>query len=78
MKGAGMTAKAHGAIHAILMALQAANIGDIAGYTHVLPPKYATAALFLVAAVQALIGVWNHYYNPDGTPAQVAYLPRPK
>ncbi|MGO9073263.1 MAG: hypothetical protein ACLPLR_08740 [Terriglobales bacterium] len=39
--------------------------------------KTQAAVLLIVALAQAALGWWAHYSNPDGTPATVAFVPKP-
>ena len=41
---------------------------------NVVPPHYQPAVALVVAGLQGLIAWHAHYYNPDGTPSEVAYI----
>ena len=56
---------------ALAMILQAAN-----QYSDVLPPKWKPFAALGVGLIQVLLAWRAHYFNPDGTPAQAAWLPK--
>jgi hypothetical protein len=38
-----------------------------------IPPHHQLVVAMVLGAFQAVVGVVNHNYNPDGTPASVAY-----
>jgi hypothetical protein len=38
-----------------------------------IPPQYQLVVATVLGAFQAVVGVVSHNYNPDGTPASVAY-----
>ena len=38
-----------------------------------IPDKYKPFIVLAISAAQGLLAWFNHYYNPDGTPAAVAY-----
>ena len=40
----------------------------------VVPEKYKVWVAFTAGLAQAASGLIAHYFNPDGTPAKVAYL----
>lgn len=58
---------------ALAMILQAAN-----QYSDILPPKWKPFIALAIGLIQVLLGWHAHYYNPDGTPASVAYVPPDK
>jgi hypothetical protein len=64
-----MTSKTHIIAQVLAMLLQVLNMAS-----GVVPPKYQPYVMFGIAVVQAGMGLYNHYYNPDGTPAAVAYV----
>ena len=39
----------------------------------ILPPKGQLVAALIIGLLQAAAAWRSHYYNPDGTPAKVAY-----
>lgn len=39
-------------------------------------PQHAEKAHAVIGFIQAVMGVVAHAYNPDGTPAEVAYDPK--
>ena len=44
-------------------------------FTPLVSTEYRGYVMGAVAALQAFIGVLAHSFNPDGTPASVAYIP---
>lgn len=64
-----MKLSTHLIIQAIAMLVQAGN-----EYSSVIPDKYKPAVALVVGLGQAAVAWYNHNYNPDGTPAQVAYV----
>jgi len=40
----------------------------------IVPTKYQPFVAFALGLSQLGLGLYNHYYNPDGTPAKVAYV----
>lgn len=63
--------------HIILQVLGfAIQIGNLV--SGVVPPKAQPYVLLVVSLAQAGLGWYNHNFNPDGTPASVAYIPPPK
>jgi hypothetical protein len=44
--------------------------------TFVVDPTKRTTIQGVVAGVQGIVGIVAHSYNPDGTPAVVAYVPK--
>ena len=47
-------------------------------YTQVspaIPPSVGNKIMFGFSLAQAIAGMFAHYYNPDGSPASVAYVP---
>jgi hypothetical protein len=59
--------------HVILQGLAlAAQYGNLA--TNVVPVKYKPLVTVGITAAQGILAWYNHYYNPDGTPAAVAYV----
>ena len=40
----------------------------------VIPPKYQPVVAFVLGLSQLGLALYNHYYNPDGTPASVSYI----
>lgn len=64
-----MTTKVHIIAQVLATLLQVLNM--VSG---MVPPKYQPWVMFAIAVVQAGMGLYNHYYNPDGTPSSVAYI----
>jgi hypothetical protein len=56
-------------IQAVAMLTQIVNaMGSI------FPPKYQGFAAVAIAAVQAIVAAIAHYFNPDGTPAELPWI----
>ena len=36
----------------------------------VVPPHYQPYVMVVISVLQAALAAYNHYFNPDGTPAQ--------
>lgn len=64
-----MTSKTHWIGQTLAMVLQALNLAS-----GVVPAKYQPFIAFGIGIVQAGMGLYSHYYNPDGTPASVAFV----
>src|SRR5882672_7024533 len=64
-----MTSKMHWVGQALAMILQALNL-----YGGLVPVKYQPLVAFALAAVQAGIGLYNHYFTPQGTKIVVVLL----
>lgn len=62
-----MNIKWHTIVQIVATFIQGINIADITGYVSFLPPKYAAVVLFVVSTGQAALGLWNHYFHPDGS-----------
>lgn len=44
-------------------------------YADILPAKWKPVAALILGLAQAAVAWRSHYFNPDGTPAKVAYIP---
>lgn len=64
-----MNTKTHWIAQALATLLQVLNVA-----TNIVPAKYQAIVTAAITVVQAGMGLYNHYYNPDGTPASVAYV----
>lgn len=64
-----MTTKTHWIGQILATLLQILNMAS-----GLVPAKYQAYVAFGLTVVQAGMGLYNHYYNPDGTPAAVAYV----
>ncbi len=64
-----MTLKLHTAAQIIATILQILNV--VSG---VVPLKYQPYVMCAITILQAVMALVNHSYNPDGTPATVAYV----
>jgi hypothetical protein len=42
--------------------------------TNAVPDKYKSVVVLVVSLAQAFVAWYAHQYNPDGTPAAVAYV----
>lgn len=68
-----MQSVSHIAAQLVLTAAQGANL-----WTPLIPQKHQPLAALILATLQGTIGILNHYFNPDGTPAQAAWEPPKK
>lgn len=60
-------------IHSILQVLGfVVSAGTMA--TNFVPDKYKPYVVLVVSAAQGVLAWYNHSFNPDGTPASVAYV----
>lgn len=63
-----MKSKTHIIVQLLLTLVQLGNaFSESAG-------KYKFAVLAGVSILQAVVGVLNHYFNPDGTAAEVSWV----
>lgn len=44
-------------------------------YSGMVPAKWQTLVAAVIAFLQGVEGLIAHYYNPDGSPAQVSWSP---
>lgn len=63
-------------IHLVLQAI-GFLINILTFATNVVPAKYQPYVVATVSLLQGLLAWYNHNFNPDGTPATVAYVPKP-
>lgn len=55
----------HVSIQAILTAIQAINVASLANVSWI-PMKYSAIIALAVTTAQAGIGIYNHYFAPNG------------
>lgn len=65
-----MQSISHIIVQIVLMAAQGVNI-----WIPLIPVKYQPLAALILATLQGIVGITNHYFNPDGTPAQASWQP---
>lgn len=68
-----MSNKVQTVIHILTIFLSLASL-----VTGVVPPKYAPIVLAVQGVISTVIKQIASLYNPDGTPASVAYVPPQK
>jgi hypothetical protein len=66
-----MKASTHGILQTLLTLLQGLNLADVQGYVTFLPPKWSAVAMFGLTTIQAGLGLYSHYFNPNGTSASL-------
>jgi hypothetical protein len=59
----------HGILQAAGIAISIATLA-----TNIVPDKYKPFVVGTVSLAQGYIAWYNHSFNPDGTPATVAYV----
>ncbi len=65
-----MKSSTHAIVQALLATLQGLNAASLSGHLAFLPPKWSAVAVFALTTLQGAIALYNHYFNPDGTPAK--------
>lgn len=63
-----MTVKMHLLYQGLTLGAHAVNL-----FSGVVPAKYQPFVSLALALVNAGLAWYNHYFNPDGTPAQAAW-----
>lgn len=71
-----MKLRLHTIAHFVAMLIHAIAALDISGFVGFLPHKTASWIMVIVGGAQSLIAIYNHFFNPDGTPAQAAWQPK--
>jgi hypothetical protein len=49
---------------------------NVPGVIPLLPSKYAVVVGLGLGVIQSVLALVNHFYNPDGTSAKAAWIPK--